>query len=106
MVQAVGRSDHFGVTVVKYSRELKTCPKVSKRRSYKNFNKEAFLADIARTNFDQIFIEKCIDAATVMFTNIYNSVLDRHAPVKTVQNRKHYVPYICLLYTSPSPRDS
>merc|ERR1712020_718956 len=35
-----------------------------------------------------------MDAATETFTWLFNSVLDLHAPIKTIQNRKHYVPYI------------
>ena len=59
-----------------------------------NFIKEAFVADIARIDFNKILQETDIDVATQSFTNKFNAILDSHAPVKTFKNRKHYVPYI------------
>ena len=48
----------------------------------------------ANANFDQILLINDKEAATNTFTWLFNSVLDLHAPIKTIQNRKHYVPYI------------
>ena len=94
IVEAIGRSDHLCINVTKFCREMKTCPKVCKKRCYRNFDKQAFLADLARSDFDQVCQEYDVDAATSLFTNLFNSALDRHAPIKTIQNRKHFVPYV------------
>ena len=35
-----------------------------------------------------------IEEAAVEFQNIFKTILDKHAPMKTFQIRKHYIPYL------------
>ena len=45
-------------------------------------------------HFGQIHAADDIDEATEVFTKAFTNVLDKHAPLKVIQNRNNYVPYI------------
>ena len=44
--------------------------------------------------FAQMFTTNDIDEAAEIFTREFTRILDKHAPLKTIQNRKNYIPYI------------
>ena len=94
-VIAVGDSDHLGIVVTKYTRAEPIKPKTVIKRSYKNFEVEKFLTEILNSNIntDVIACDNVEDAAEI-FENSFKSILDKHAPVKIFQMRKHYSPYL------------
>ena len=98
IVIGVGKSDHMGIIVTKSSKELRTSARTTWKRIYKNFDKEAFLKDIeeAKRNgkFEGVHTADNPDEAFRVFEVSYCEVLDRHAPIKVIQNRTDYVPYI------------
>ena len=97
-VVGLSKSDHLGVSVIKSSKEIRTSPKTTKNRIYKNFSKAEFLNDVNEAKkqgmFEEMFDHEDIDKATEIFTTAFNQVLDRHAPIKIIQNRTNYLPYI------------
>ena len=97
-VHGVGSSDHLGISVMKSSREIRTSVRTTRRRVYKSFDKAAFIEDIKfakeHGDFSEILRTDDIELAGDIFTQIFNRILDHHAPVKVIQNRKNYVPYI------------
>ena len=94
-VEAVGDSDHLGIVVTKFSRAEPMKPKTVKKRSYKYFNMENLLVDIANSNIDRDVTE-CdnIEDAAKVFEESFKPILDKHALIKTFQVRKHYAPYV------------
>ena len=70
----------------------------TKKRIYKDFDKEAFLKSLKDAKSDGLFREMLdsndIDEAVDSFTKVFTSVLDKHAPEKTIQFHKNYVPYL------------
>ena len=94
----VGKSDHLGVFITRFSREVRTSPRTTKKRIYKEFDPVKFKQDIinAKRNgaFENMHNQEDVDEAILLFTSAYNSVLDQHAPIKIIQNRNSYVPYI------------
>ena len=94
----VGESDHLGILVTKKTREIRSSPRTTVKRIYKNFNRDDFLQDIIDAkvsgHFGQIHAADDIDDATEVFTKAFTNVLDKHAPLKVIQNRNNYVPYI------------
>ena len=50
-VEALGNSDHMLIEVLKYTKELRTKPNTIKKRSYKNFCEQDFLADVDNEDF-------------------------------------------------------
>ena len=97
-LHAVGQSDHLGIMVTKYSKELRSTARTTRKRVYKNFNEEAFVEDIKQAKaeglFSKIFETKDVEEAGDIFTGVYQAILDKHAPITVIQNRKSYVPYI------------
>ena len=55
-VLGVGQSDHLGILATKYTKELRTCPKTTKKRVYKNFDKELFINDIREAKSSGAFL--------------------------------------------------
>ena len=97
-VIGISRSDHLGISIVKLTKEIRHSPLTTKKRIYKNFCRENFLNDIreAKENgkFQEVFESGDIDEASEIFAEAFNEVLEKHAPLRVIQNRKHYVPYI------------
>ena len=80
------------------SREIRTSPRTIKKRIYKNFNCDDFINDMKQAKLQGQFCEmhntEDINIAGDIFTKVFTEVLDKHAPIKTIQNRTNYVPYI------------
>ena len=94
-VEGVGESDHLGIRILKYSKNPPSNPRVIKRRVYKNFSTEDFLWDIFHSNINNsVTSHDNIETAAEAFRNEFKAILDFHAPVKTIQVRRNYCPYI------------
>ena len=94
-VEAVGDSDHLGVRILKFSKSPPSRPQVIKRRIYKNFSTENFLTDIFHSNINiSVTSHNNIETASEAFRNEFNAILDVHAPIKTIQIRRRYCPYL------------
>ena len=97
-VLGVGASDHLGILATKYTTELRTCTKTTKKRIYKDFDKEAFINDVreakAKGVFEQMIVSDDIEIIGDTFCNEFSKILEKHAPLKVIQNRSNYVPYL------------
>ena len=90
-VIAVGTSDHLGVSVTKYTRAPIKKPKVILKRSYRNFEVEDFLRDVADSDINNTVTAcKNVDEAAFQFESTFKCILDKHAPIKLFQMRKNY----------------
>ena len=89
-----GNSDHLAVTTMKLSKEIVVRPAVIKKRSYKYFVKEDFLREVRYTDFSSVIHENDVDVASELFSKIFGSILDNHAPIKIFQTRKNYAPWL------------
>ena len=97
-VFATGSSDHMPIMVTKSSREPKTQPKTIKKRNYKHFSAPDFLKDVQEHVqngvFDKVVNNENVDEASAIFSGIFGSILNKHAPLKIFQVRNNYVPWI------------
>ena len=93
-----GSSDHMPVMVTKYSRELRSQPKTIKKRNYKNFSVPDFLHDVNEVvqngGFEKVLNNDNIEEASAIFSGIFGSILNKHAPLKVFQVRNNYVPWV------------
>ena len=84
--------------VTKLSHEIRTQPKTIRKRLYKYFSPYNFLLEINSClqggEFDKVLQNNNIEEASTIFSDIFGSILNRHAPLKTVQVRSNYVPWI------------
>ena len=94
-VEPVGDSDHLGVRITKYCRYPAARPQVIKKRVFKNFCIEGFLNDIFHSNINNhVTSHDTIEGAAEAFRNEFSAILDFHAPVKTIQIREKYCPFL------------
>ena len=91
VVSAAGDSDHLAIQVTKRSRQLRQEPKTIKKRNYKNFDTASFLLEIQATDFSKVKNCDNPDTAAALFSGIFGSVLNKHAPIKIYQTRTNYV---------------
>ena len=88
---AVGNSDHLGFAVTKYTRAEPLKPRTVTKRSYKYFDIEKFLTDILHITMENdIIVCGNVEDAAKVFEEGFKLILDKHAPSKTFQMRKHY----------------
>ena len=69
--------------------------KVIQARSMKNFNEQAFVTDVASICCDQIG-SKCtgIDLVVQEWSKAFSSIIEKHAPMKTIRVSEKYCPWI------------
>ena len=98
IILAVGKSDHLGVLLTKSSKEIRTFARTTRKRIYKNFDKTAFIHDLEEAKKDGkfvgVFTAESPDEAFNIFEKSFCEVLNLHAPLKVIQNRTNYVPYL------------
>ena len=97
-IVAIGKSDHMGLLVTKATKEIRSAQRTTLKRVYKNFDKETFMNDIKMAKEEGKF-QSVLDSvdendAFSKFCASYIPVLNKHAPLKIIQNRTHYVPYL------------
>ena len=84
--------------VTKFSREPQTQPQTIKKRNYKNFVVSDFLNDVNRHVMDGSFAKvkdnRNTSEASALFSGIFGSILNRHAPLKVFQVRNNYAPWL------------
>ena len=94
-VETVGNSDHMGVRIIKHSKILNFKPRTVQKRCYKNFSIDGFLLDVYYSSINEhVTSQDSIDGAATIFQNEFEAILNFHAPLKTVQVRKNYCPFL------------
>ena len=85
----------MGIRIIRYSKNKLPKPQVVKRRSFKSFNIADFLTDIYYSNINiSVKSHEDIELASEAFRNEFSAILDLHAPIKTIQLRNNYCPYL------------
>ena len=92
----MGSSDHALIAVVRHTRCQKNSQQYVTKRSFKNFNSNKFLDEVAAINWWEVYNCGTVDEAVRMFTEGVNRILDRKdmAPVRTFQQRQKYAPWL------------
>ena len=84
--------------VTKYSREPRFQPKTIKKRNYKNFIATDFLNDVRQHvidgSFEKVLNNQDVNEASAIFSGMFGSILNKHAPLKVFQVRNNYVPWM------------
>ena len=89
-----GNSDHELLSYTRFCKDPPEPPKTIVKRSFKNFSADAFLIDIESVDWLQIYLAQDVDLAVQIFTSMFLSVLDKHAPWVRFQRRKFFAPWI------------
>ena len=94
VVSSFGGSDHDLVGYTRYSKDPPEPAKTIRKRSYRNFVPEDFLADLRAVDWTEVYQCQDVDLSADIFTRKFRWVLNNHAPWITYQQRKHFVPWL------------
>ena len=91
-------SDHMPILVTKYSREPRIQPQTIKKRLYKNFSPADFLIDVydcvQNGGFEKVLNNNNLEEASLIFSGVFGTILNNHAPLKVIQVRNNYASWI------------
>ena len=87
-------SDHNLVGMKRRNGVIGDKPRIIQKRVFHHFNTADFLKDIAEQNWKEVEDSKELDEAVEMFEKKMVSVLDHNCPVKRVQVRNNYTPWM------------
>ena len=94
LVISFGDSDHDLVSFTRLSKPPPDVSRTIRKRSYKTFDKEQFLYDLAEVDWTDVLVCPDVDTAAELFSLKFSSVLDWHAPWIVFQQRKYHKPWI------------
>ena len=89
-----GASDHKIIIATRFTKAEVVKPKFVRKRSYKNFDPEKFMAEVKKISWIDVYLCENVELAVQLITNKLSSILDIMAPVKIIQVRKKYAPWI------------
>lgn len=82
--------DHFSQFCILKSMKDKIRVKKSKMRDFSRFSSDRLYADLSSVNWNALFSNESSDVNKVFssFYNKFNKLVNKHAPMKTISNRK------------------
>ena len=93
-VMTEGHSDHKIIHAVRVAKMIRSHARFVKKRSYKEFDENAFISEIRKTSWWQVYsCEDANQAAEICITKL-SQILDKHAPVRTFQTRTKFAPWL------------
>ena len=92
-----GGSDHMLVFAVRYSISIKSRTSYIRKRSFKNFVPSEFIAAINQTSWLDVYLCQDVDKAVRLLSDKITFVLDTMAPMRTIQIRTNYNPWLSQL---------
>ena len=92
--QFCGGSDHKLIFATRHSKVIKKNARYVRKRCYKNFEPSVFLSELEHIKWWDIYQSDNVEIAVQLFSDKLTVILDRLAPVKTIQTRTKYVPWL------------
>ena len=89
-----GMSDHKLLKVVRFSKSFKQLPRYTRKRRFKEFDAGDFMEKLKDSKLDEILSYTDVNEAAGLLDHKLNTILDKLEPIKTVQTRSHYVPWL------------
>ena len=93
-VHVNGGSDHKVVCVTRYAKSMKKNVRYIRKRSFKNFDTAGFQAEVAAIRWFDVYSSGDVNVAVSLLTTKLSSALDKYAPIKTIQVRSRYAPWL------------
>ena len=94
VVLSFGDSDHDLIGYTRFSKSPPVPARIILKRSYKNFDSKAFLSDVSKIDWSEVYSCTDVDEATDCFTRKFRFILNEHAPWTRIQQRKTFCPWI------------
>ena len=82
------------ISAVRYSKSIKSSPKYIRKRSYKKFDQDLFVQAVQQLTWLDVYLCEDVDDAVDLLSRKITEILDEMAPMRTIQVRKNYSPWI------------
>ena len=92
--QFCGGSDHKLVFAIRKSKSIIKQSRYIHKRCYKSFDLDAFMYDLENIKWWEVYKCDYVEQAVEHFTNTFVALLDKHIPLRVIQIRKNYVPWL------------
>ena len=89
-----GGSDHKIISTVRYAKNIDRNVRYIRKRCFKNFNADAFKDEIRGVSWFDVYMSKNVNDAVRKLTSRITNILDNWAPVRTIQVRRKYAPWL------------
>ena len=92
--ELTGGSDHMLIKVTRFAKSIKKNARYVRKRCYKEFDESIFREQVANISWYELYSCEDLDQAVQILTCNLTRILDELAPVKTVQIRTRYAPWL------------
>ena len=89
-----GGSDHKLLYVVRYAKAIRRNVRYIKKRCFKGFDAAGFKTEIKALKWFDVFCSTNVNVAVSLLTEKLTGVLDKFAPVRTIQVRSQFAPWL------------
>ena len=89
-----GGSDHKLLKFTRFAKSMKRSVKYVKKRSFKNFKSEVFIAAVRQLSWFELYMCESPSEAAELLTGKLTDILDTMAPIKTIQVRSRYAAWL------------
>ena len=89
-----GMSDHKLLKVTRFTKSFKQHPRYVRKRMFKNFDEDMFKEMLGESHLDDILAATDANSAADLLVNKLTEVLDKMAPIKTIQTKSEYAPWL------------
>ena len=91
---STGMSDHKLLKCTRFSKSFRPRPRLTRKRMFKNFDPIIFKQKLADSNLEEICDCTDVNQAAELLVNKMCNVLDQIAPVRTIQTKSRYAPWL------------
>ena len=89
-----GASDHKMICITRTTKRIISKPKLIRKRIFKDFEPQSFLEAVSKTSWLDVYLCEDLEMAVNMVSEKLNTILDEMAPVKVIQVRTNYAPWM------------
>ena len=89
-----GASDHDQLSYTRFSKAPPCPARIIRKQSYKKFEKKAFIEDMKKVDWAEVYTCRDVDKAAEVFGGKFRYVLNKHAPWVKIQARKNFLPWL------------
>ena len=89
-----GGSDHKLLKVTRFSKSFQPSARYVRKRSYKDFSEQVFLNRVREISWFNLYMCEDTNTAVKILTDELTTILDELAPVRTIQLRSRYAPWL------------
>ena len=89
-----GGSDHKLIKVTRFCKSFKSNIRYVRKRVFKDFSAASFCEAVRQLSWFELYMCESPSQAAELLTSSLSTILDQMAPIRTIQVRKKYVPWL------------